>query len=493
MQFQDQETIRFINKNLIEYNHVNADGSICAHTFHSPDLKKKIQLDVNSLKHWIKRYYINKENDKHYEHIIISDKEFNNEKTVFLFTDVVHKFTKHQYGYFEYSFLSKGKSRDISLSTNIVQCFNLQNKKIWCDWSTIYKGFEKAQGIFVFIEDPPVNLKRFAVANWKQLEAFLSMSFLTFMCQISKKFQGSQVKPSLLPLLIGYKIDDIKIHWQTVLIETNKFPIFCQKILGTNKNTGICSNYEIVWAKSSNCSYQYYFGRGSLHSRFTERRILLIGIGAIGSIVATTLVRGGSKSISIVDHDIKEPENVCRSEYSFISGMNGKVNELSNKIVEISPFVEVNVSEILLDFAKLSLNEAKEMAVLKDYLEKFDIIIDCSADYEVGYILDNLNIDSELISLSITNHAKELVCTVSPNLYRWKIDILNKLNQENEDLYNPTGCSSPTFKASYNDVANLVHYAVKQINYCYINELPLRNFYLSSTFEGGLTIKLNQF
>ncbi len=36
LQFHDHETIRFINKNLIEFNHVNADGSICVHIFHRP-------------------------------------------------------------------------------------------------------------------------------------------------------------------------------------------------------------------------------------------------------------------------------------------------------------------------------------------------------------------------------------------------------------------------------------------------------------------------
>lgn len=31
-------------------------------------------------------------------------------------------------------------------------------------------------------------------------------------------------------------------------------------------------------------------------------------------------------------------------------------------------------------------------------------------------------------------------------------------------MYNPTGCWSPTFKASYNDVATLTQYALKIIN-----------------------------
>src|SRR5215203_7210311 len=63
LQFQGHETIRFISDGLPEYDHVNADGSICIHTSHSPDLKQKIEFDFASLRYWIERYYINKEKD----------------------------------------------------------------------------------------------------------------------------------------------------------------------------------------------------------------------------------------------------------------------------------------------------------------------------------------------------------------------------------------------------------------------------------------------
>jgi hypothetical protein len=72
LQFHDMETIRFVNRDLLDYDHVNGDGSFCVHTFHSPVMERKIQLDFNSMKHWITRYFINKEKDVHYEHIVVS-------------------------------------------------------------------------------------------------------------------------------------------------------------------------------------------------------------------------------------------------------------------------------------------------------------------------------------------------------------------------------------------------------------------------------------
>ena len=47
------ETIKFINKSLLKYNHVMGDGSICIHTSNHPDLKQKLLIDFYSLKNWM--------------------------------------------------------------------------------------------------------------------------------------------------------------------------------------------------------------------------------------------------------------------------------------------------------------------------------------------------------------------------------------------------------------------------------------------------------
>jgi ferritin-like protein len=111
----------------------------------------------------------------------------------------------------------------------------------------------------------------------------------------------------------------------------------------------------------------------------------------------------------------------------------------------------------------------------------------------MAYILDKLTIKAEVINLSITNHSNELVCAVKPNMYTWLIDIFKRLPQDLTDLYNPTGCWSPTFKASYTDIAVLVQYAIKHINLCFEQNKPLRNFHLSTESSDGFTIKLNQY
>ncbi|MBL7835971.1 MAG: thiamine biosynthesis protein ThiF, partial [Bacteroidetes bacterium] len=72
----DTETIKFSNDDLLEYKHIMGNGSICIHTAHSPVLSEKLGYDIASVKAWIKKYYINKDTDTHYEHLFVSEKAF---------------------------------------------------------------------------------------------------------------------------------------------------------------------------------------------------------------------------------------------------------------------------------------------------------------------------------------------------------------------------------------------------------------------------------
>lgn len=491
-QFHDSESIRFINSELLEYNHVNRDGSICVHTLQSIDLAQKISFDLNGLKHWIIKYYINKEQDNHYEHIVVPYKHINGIKYSFLFTEVDYTFKKGQFGFFNYSELSKGVNRAEKTITNIVCSFNIEKNVIPCKWSEAYLKLANSEGIFVFIEKPPIKNKRFAIENWVELEPYVDQSFFDFLYALSTNTPLKN-KPPILPLFIGYKISSFEIHWQSVLIQSNDFPNYGVKANNPGRSyLGKFQDKEIIWAETKNISYKYFFGRGTLHKKLTSSKILIIGIGAIGSILASTLVRGGCTNIYISDYDLKEPENVCRSEYLFLTGITEKVQDLSNLLIAISPFVSVTVIEKLIDYAKYLINDSNWLKTIENTFNEYDIVFDCTADNDLAHIFDLLNLKSDIFNISITNHAKNLVCVVKPNIYQWMIEIFKFLQNDIKDLYNPTGCWSPTFKATYSDVNTLVQYAIKHINYCFERQVPIRNFHLSASYEEAFMINMTQ-
>jgi len=494
-QFHGTETIRFVNKELLEYNHVNQDGSVCVHTAHHPVLAEKLLLDLNGLRHWIIKYYINKENDPNYEHIIVGHKAVDGNNNVFLFTEVNYQFRPGGFGRFSYSRQAGGSWNKEAYTTYLVQQFIVNGEALSCSWSTFYQLGDRHEGLFYFSDKPPVEHKRFAVTNFRQLEGYFSQEFLSDLMGYSKQVSRQGYPFSHVPLLIGYPIAETEAHWQVILIPVTGFPNYGEKILGTTTWITRLHDQLIIWGQTRNSSYQNFFGRGAFDPAIANCKILVIGIGAVGSIVATTLVRGGAKDLTLMDYDIKEPENICRSEYSFFSGLTSKVEELTLRLMLISPFVNISSSETIMDILKMSVHnsETNWLSEITQYLAQFDLVLDCSTDNDLAFILGDLKIKGNIFSLSVTNHARELICATQPNLYSRLCHLFNQLDPDPTDLYRPTGCWSPTFKASFSDVAALVHYALRHINIRYSKGDPIRTFYLSYQETGEAGIKLTEF
>lgn len=495
----DTETIKFFNGDLLEYKHIMNNGSICIHTAHSPSLSKKLDYDIASLKAWIKKYYINKDTDTHYEHLIVSEKAFKGDQFAFFFNEVEYTFSKNQFGFVDYSTLFNGVFYKDKVSNNIVQKFYDRNRKIIVDvkWNFQLKSLPSSVGLFIFMKIAPSNNQRWVFDNWDEFGTLLPQDFLKFLHSIEKKDIKEKGKP--LPLFVGYNITDTEIHWQVIMLEIGNFPIYGEKV-NQQWLTVIDGNRSIDWAITKNCSYKYFFGRGRLSEKLTKSKILIIGIGAIGSIVAKTLVRGGCTKVDFIDYDIKEPENVCRSEYSFFTGITNKINDLINEMCLISPFFEptnggYDYSEAFDFFLKSHLTDATIKTEIEKRLNEYDVIFDCSADNDLLYILSLLKIETPLLNLSISNHAKQLVGAIEQNRYEFTSTQFNGnvLKFDVDDLYNPTGCWNPTFKASYNDINMLVQFAIKHINLIFEQDQALRNFVIETDDTDCLTIKLKEF
>lgn len=495
----DTETIKFSNNELLEHKHIMGDGSICIHTAHSPVLSQKLNYDITSVKAWIKKYYINKDTDTHYEHLIVPQKTFKDSHFAFFFNEVDYTFSKNQYGYVDYSTISAGGFYKEKINSSIIQRFYDSNNKLLVDvkWNFQLKALNKSAGLFIFLKDIPSKNQRWVFNNWKDFEILLPQDFLNFLHSIEKNTPKERGKH--LPLFVGYNISETEIHWQVIMLELGDFPIYGEKV---NKQW-ICmidKDRAIDWGMTKNCSSKYFFGRGKLNDKLTNGKILVIGIGAIGSILSKTLVRSGCTKIDFIDYDVKDPENVCRSEYSFATGITNKTNDLINEMCLISPFFEpihggYDFSEAFDFLIKSNLADITTKTEIEKYINEYDVTFDCTADNDLLYVLNRLNINSTLLNLSISNHAKQFVCATEQNRYDFISTQFNGnvLKFDIDDLYNPTGCWSPTFKASYNDINTLVQFAIKHINLRFEQDKPLRNFVIETDDMDCITIKLKEF
>ncbi len=492
----DSESINFSNKDLVSYNHVMQNGNICIHTSHSISITEKLKIDFNALKDWIIKYIVNQDEDLNYEHIVAAESPINDISYSFIFTECKESFSKGELGTVKLSLLNDGMLRGRTNYNFFIKKFiPISGDSKNCQWNQYYNRQKtQLEGLYYYVEDAPVTQGRFAYTKWSELS--LPTDLLNLLHEYERE-NFNKLRGKVIPLFIGYKTVGTEIHWQAALLEVGKFPIegVAERINGrkNGKWNSFLVDAEISWGLTRNSSYEYFFGRGVFSKELTEKKILIIGIGAVGSMIAQTLTRSGCKYIDFIDHDIKEPENVCRSEYRFANGITNKTAELEKILYEISPFLNSaklndNYFEKLV---KSFYTDPERQKKFIDDLKPYDLIVDCSTDNDLMYVLNSLELETELINLSITNHAKELICAFHPNIYKFvNNQFSNVLNNDVEDLYEPTGCWSPTFRASYNDINTLVQLALKHLNRIISGEKAKNNFVIQ---EADNSLKIIEF
>ena len=225
---------------------------------------------------------------------------------------------------------------------------------------------------------------------------------------------------------------------------------------------------------------EMFFGRGAFSENIKSKQIALVGLGAIGSMVASSLAHTGISKIGLWDFDIVEPGNICRSAYSIKDVGESKVNAIASIIKSINPFVETstiqkhgywlthhaNHKEFIgaSFYANVNYNSQEEAA---KELEGYDLIIDSTGSNEMLHFLSYAVPDADIISMCITNHANELLCISNKdgNPFEIRKAYLSRIEQDTKNFYvEGCGCYSPTFLATNCDIASLVNLALRDLD-----------------------------
>ena len=482
----NSESIHFFNTSLIAYPHIMRSGFLCLHTPKVENPKEQFKIDILRLKEWVDKYYVRKEKDEHYEELVVAHNLIGDIYYNFLYTDTNKEFPKNDYGTVDLTILVLGVHDGKRMDTFLANTFHSKRsgEEYVCQWGKGNKKQMHFEGIYCFLEQAPSLYDKFVLELYNDMSSLFSWSQMQFIYERSLNKEKAQ----RVPLFCGYRIPNGEMRWQVAMLKADDFPIKSEKVKCGGRPI-INHSYTktlIDWASSYNCSYDYFFGRGCMPSSLADKKILIIGIGAIGSMVAKTLARSGSKYLGLYDVDLKEPGNVCRSEYDFLSGISDKSYELSSILQSISPFVQCEISPKALDsWIKLTMDNDETKNAIQEILNRYDIIFDCSTDDGMMHVLDKLNLRAKLINISISNHANELVCAMGNNITETvKFIFTQIIKSDTLDMFYPTGCWSPTFKASYNDIATKLQLALKHIIGMLTAIEPESNFYVSETQDG---------
>lgn len=486
------EPITFTNLDLIDYPHIMEAGALCMHPAIYEDAEAQFFHDLEQLKEWVEKYYVRGEKDEHYEHLIVNSEAIDKVLYNVWFAETEDEIKEGDYGQVNYAMMGAGVHLENKTTTLLLTSFEskqgFRGHTTNCKISKAYKDGGKYSGVYCILKEAPSIHGKFIIKRYKELERLMTQSQLDFLHTFEEHYKGDK---GFFPLMLGYKIPEGDTHWQAAVMMMDDMPIEGFKIgVGAQRqwHTRFLDE-KIYWAHTEDVSYRYFFGRGAMPLELAEKKMLVMGVGAIGSMVAVTLVRCGAKYIVLNDIDKKEPGNVCRSEYQFISGCGDKAFELMSVLWHISPHVECGIESPVLDLGIKGLIGTEDgRKAIAEKLNEYDIIFDCTTDNQLMQVLDGVGYRGRLVNLSITNHAQDLICVFSPSVSKTVNFIYRLLGRDAErDLYNPTGCWSPTFMASYSDVACKVQFTMKHVIKMLSGEETAGNFYVT---EDDVNLKI---
>lgn len=213
------------------------------------------------------------------------------------------------------------------------------------------------------------------------------------------------------PLLLGFEIPEyvdgptVRMHWLPIRLGTP----------ATKPLRGFRNNAEgrwrrdarelfraadkVRWSRSENWSETDLGRRGRLPPRWSDARVLVIGAGAIGSVVAEFLVRGGVRRVSVVDADRVAGGNLLRHTLDLADVGKVKAGALAERLNRVSPFCKA--APMFGSFPPTRSHES--LSVQSEH----NIVVDCTGSNDVMAALGAFpwKRDTEFWSISVSGGA----------------------------------------------------------------------------------------
>ena len=135
------------------------------------------------------------------------------------------------------------------------------------------------------------------------------------------------------------------MHWQALALprlERKVINGFRPNQLGywlTSSRGTLGDERPLEWLKAENWHPDQLATRGRLDQRLASSRVVLIGAGALGSMIGELLVRAGVWDITIIDHDVVLAGNLVRHTLTLDDLGKNKAEALVRRLASISPSV----------------------------------------------------------------------------------------------------------------------------------------------------------
>ena len=339
-----------------------------------------------------------------------------------------------------------------------------------------------------------------APRTWKELRAAIATLGLDLDVVLKRLLRHVRDEDPPL-LLLGFPIpatfgkEAVHLHWKAI-----RLPKLGAVAKGFRDERGywqkerqdlLADDRDVKWLETENWSRDE-IGRRSRLATLSSFRPLLIGAGAIGSIVGELLVRGGCSDMTIMDADDLEVGNLVRHTLAMRDVKRPKATALAERLMTLGPTIRATPYPI--SFPPTGQHRLQSIG-------DRNLIIDCTGADDV---LDSMSEvewseDCLLISLSAGLGAKRLYCYLSRG--HLDADAFRKLLEpyvtedartfDGELPWDAAGCWHPLFPARLDELWSTVATAIGKLEALLWDNSQLSSvfFVVERTADGGLAIK----
>jgi hypothetical protein len=234
--------------------------------------------------------------------------------------------------------------------------------------------------------------------------------------------------------------------------------------------SGAFRDQGIPWSDATAYPQDRAEARGSLSEPVKRARVCVLGCGALGSLVAEHLARGGARELSLFDNEVLDLDNLSRHALSAVEVGQNKAVAHARRLNGIHPRAHVRGFAFSLP-PRPAPGKADRPAW--DLLQQADVLIDCTADQSVfgwasalgrenGKLVVHMFLNAHATMLTLCVSGRHASCAkVTRRLFD---DIgaartgftVEEHDPEVEEILPGAGCWHATFPALGSDIAALV-------------------------------------
>ncbi|MEX0896164.1 MAG: ThiF family adenylyltransferase [Patescibacteria group bacterium] len=330
-------------------------------------------------------------------------------------------------------------------------------------------------GIWVLANEVPVFSQWELPQTFDQLKNVLRAQNIDLAESI--KTLADTLRSSKNPLLlVGFPIPEFvggkscQIHWLGIRLPTlssneAKPPNgFRTNQIGRWRNDlkVLRNDLSLRWVETENWSLEEFSRRSMLDEQITSMAFLILGAGALGSVLVEQLAKLGVKNITLVDGDVLKGGNLVRHSLGVDDVGEGKASALQERVNNAIPYASAK-----------GINEYFPTKVPED----IDIVIDCTGSDEVLSAIENYNWpenDIQFYSFSFGINLQKLFVYKKGSIHDFSYqDFTTQLSPWGEKDYvehpgfklpkEGIGCWHPAFPGRFDDVTIWSGIAVKEI------------------------------